>query len=293
LHHYNAARVIAKEIIEMDEQANYQGMTEGSPRWMSLAVAGLAILSIVGVGMAWNAGGHARQAEQALTAQSKNFQATEDSMNQRMAQAERSNAELQAELNLVGDKLKLTEDQLSTARKQVTASRTDYNKKLSAVESTLSTKANQSDVTALGSDVTNMKSGLDTTNTNLAQLRGEHGELIARNHEELEQLKRSGERDYYEFTLTAKGQKERVGQTQIEFRGASAKKHQFTIALYVDDMRLEKKNKSINEPIYFYAGGSRQPMEIVVNQVSDKKITGYLSSPKAVAATASANATTN
>ena len=275
----------------MDEQANYQGMTEGSPRWMGLAVVGLAILSIVGVGMAWNAGGHARQAEQQLTAQSKNFQATEDSMGQRLAQAERTNAELQAEMNLVGDKLKLTENQLSTARKQVTQSRADYNKKLNDVQSTLATKANQTDVTALGSDVTNMKSGLDTTNGNLAQLRGEHGELIARNHEELEQLKRMGERDYYEFTLASKGQKEHVGQTQIELRGASGKKHQYTIALYVDDMRLEKKNKSINEPIYFYAGGSRQPMEIVVNQVNDKKISGYLSAPKAIAA--SANTTTN
>jgi hypothetical protein len=284
-------RGIAKEIIKMDEQANYQGMTEGSPRWMGLAVVGLAILSIVGVGMAWNAGGHARQAEQSLSAQAKNFQATEDSMGQRLAQAERTNAELQAEMNLVGDKLKLTENQLSTARKQVSQSRADYNKKLTDVQSTLATKANQSDVTALGTDVTNMKSGLDTTNGNLAQLRGEHGELIARNHEELEQLKRMGERDYYEFTLASKGQKEHVGQTQIELRGANAKKHQFTIALYVDDMRLEKKNKSINEPIYFYAGGSRQPMEIVVNQVNDKKISGYLSSPKAVAA--SANSTTN
>lgn len=278
----------------MDEQANYQqGMTEGSPRWMGLAVAGLAILSVVGVGMAWSAGSHARVAEQALTAQAKNFQATEDSMSQRLAQAEHSNAELQSEINLVGDKLKLTEGQLTSARNQVKQSRADYTKKLNDVETTLSTKANQSDVTALGTDVNGMKAGLDTTNTNLAQLRGEHGELIARNHEELEQLKRTGERDYYEFTLTAKGQKEHVGQTQIEFRGASAKKHQFTIALYVDDMRLEKKNKAINEPIYFYAGGSRQPMEIVVNQVSDKKITGYLSSPKAVAASASAKTTAN
>ena len=70
-----------------------------------------------------------------------------------------------------------------------------------------------------------------------------------------------GERDYYEFTLTTKGQKEHVGQTQIEFRSASAKKHQYTVALYVDDMRLEKKNRAVDEPIYFYAGGSRQPME--------------------------------
>jgi hypothetical protein len=278
----------------MDEQANYQqGMSEGSPRWMGIAVVGLAILSIVGVGMAWNAGGHAREAEQTLNAQAKNFQATQDAMSQRMAQAEHTNAELQSEVNLVGEKLKLTEDQLSTARKQVSQTRADYNKKLTDVQSTLATKANQSDVSALGSDVNNVKSGLDTTNTSLQQLRGEHGELIARNHEELEQLKRMGERDYYEFTLTTKGQKEHVGQTQIEFRGASTKKHQYTVALYVDDMRLEKKNKAINEPIYFYAGGSRQPMELVVNQVNDKKISGYLSAPKAVAASAKATTTTN
>jgi hypothetical protein len=276
----------------MDEQTNYQ-MTEGSPRWMGIAVVGLAILSLVGVGMAWNAGGHARDAEQSLAAQSKNFQTTQDGLNQRIAQAERTNAELQSEMNLVGDKLKLTEDQLATARKQVTASRADYNKKLTDVQSTLATKANQSDVTALGTDLNGVKSGLDSTNGNLQALRGEHGELIARNHEELEQLKRQGERDYYEFTLASKGQKEHVGSTMIEFRSASAKKHQYTIELYVDDTKFEKKNRAVDEPIYFFASGSRQPMELVVNQVTDKKISGYLSAPKAISASASTTAKTN
>jgi len=270
----------------MEENMNYQETTEGSPRWMGIAVVALAILSLVGVGLAWNAGGHARDAEQALATQTKTFQQSQDGLTQRMAQAERTNAELQAEVNLVGDKLKLTETQLSTARNQVKQSRADYTKKLNDVQSTLATKASADDVKALGTDVNGVKSALDTTKGSIDQLRGEHGELIARNHEELEQLKRMGERDYYEFTLTSKGQKERVGQTQIELRGASGKKHQYTVALYVDDMRLEKKNKAINEPIYFYAGGSRQPMELVVNQVSDKKVSGYLSAPKAIAASA-------
>ena len=48
----------------------------------------------------------------------------------RMAQAQHTNAELQSEVNLVGDKLKLTEEQLSTARNQVKQSRADYTKKL-------------------------------------------------------------------------------------------------------------------------------------------------------------------
>ena len=273
----------------MLEQPNDQITTEGSPRWMGIAVVGLAILSLVGVGMAWNAGGHARDAEQALVAQTKSFSQAEDTINQRMTQAERTNAELQSEVNLVGDKLKLTEDQLATARSQVKQSRADYTKKLNDVQSTLATKASADDVKALGTDVSGVKTDLDATKGNLQQLRGEHGELIARNHEELEQLKRTGERDYYEFTLTAKGQRERGGQTQIELRGASAKKHQYSIRMTVDDIQLDKKNRAVNEPIYFYAGGSRQPMELVVNKVTDKSISGYLSAPKAIAASASAN----
>jgi hypothetical protein len=73
---------------------------------------------------------------------------------------------------------------------------------------------------------------------------------------------------------------------QVELRAVNVKKHEFTMALYVDDMRLEKKNKAINEPIFFYAGGSRAPLELVVNQVNKSKVTGYLSVPKAVAASA-------
>jgi small-conductance mechanosensitive channel len=269
-----------------EELENFQPATEGAPRWMGLAVAALAIISLAGVGMAWNATNQAKQAEQALATQSRTFQQSQDGLTQRLAQAEQTNAQMQGELNLVGDKLKLTEDQVTTARNQVKQTRADYNKKLTAVETTLATKASTDDVKALGTDVTGVKTDLDATKGNLQQLRGEHGELIARNHEELEQLKRMGEKDYFEFTLTGKGQKQHVGSTQVELRGASAKKHQFTVALYVDDMRLEKKNKSINEPIYFYANGSRQPMELVVNKISDKSITGYLSAPKSIAASA-------
>jgi chromosome segregation ATPase len=273
----------------IDEREHFEPAIEGTPRWMGLAVAALAILSMVGIGMAWNASSQAHQAEQALTtqsAQSKTFQQNQDQLTQRLAQAEQANAQMQGELNLVGNKLKLTEGQVAAARNQVKKERADYSKKLSDVESTLATKASADDVKAIGTDVNGVKTDLDATKGSIQQLRGEHGELIARNHEELEQLKRMGERDYYEFTLTRKGEKEHVGSMQVELRGASAKKHQFTVALYVDDMRLEKKNKSINEPIYFYTSGSHQPMELVVNKVADKSVTGYLSVPKSIAASA-------
>jgi small-conductance mechanosensitive channel len=274
-----------------EERDNFQPVIEGTPRWMGLAVVALAVLSLVGIGMAWNASSHARDAEQALatqSTQSKTFQQSQEQLTQRLAQAEQTNAQMQGELNLVSDKLKLTQGQVAIARNQVKKERADYTKKLSDVESTLATKASADDVKAIGTDVNGVKTDLDATKGNLQALRGEHGELIARNHEELEQLKRMGERDYFEFTLNGKGQKQHVGSMQVELRGASAKKHQFTVALYVDDMRLEKKNKSINEPIYFYTNGSHQAMELVVNKVADKSVTGYLSMPKNMAASAKA-----
>jgi chromosome segregation ATPase len=276
-----------------EERENSQSAVQGSPRWLGLAIVGLAVLSLIGVGLAWNATIHARAVEQALSTQTTTFHQNEEGITRRLAQAEDTNAQMQGELNLVGDKLKLTEGQLSAARNQAKQTRADYTKKLSAMETAvngeLATKANADDVKALGTDVNGVKTDLDSTKGNLQMLRSEHGELIARNHEEIDQLRRMGEKDYYEFTLNSKGQKQHVGSMQVELRNVNAKKHQFTVALYVDDMRLEKKNKAINEPIYFYANGSRAPLEMVVNQVSDKKITGYLSVPKGVATSAKAN----
>src|SRR6266853_836160 len=94
-----------RRLIMSDEQNSFQ--SEGSPRWMGLAVVGLAILSLVGVGMAWNATNHANEAQQAFAAQSKTIlqtTQTQDGITQRVAQAEQTNAQMQGELNLVTDK---------------------------------------------------------------------------------------------------------------------------------------------------------------------------------------------
>lgn len=263
--------------------------TEGAPRWMTLAIVALTAISVTGIGMAWNASNHAETAEQALAAQTKTVQGNVDSVQKELTQAEQTNAQMQGELNLVGDKLKLTEGELTTARTQVKQTRADYTKKLDEVNTELATKASADDVKAIGGDVTGVKTDLDSTKNNLQMLRSEHGELIARNHEELEQLKLMGERDYFEFTLASKGAKEKVGSMQVELRGVNVKNHQFSLALYVDDMRLEKKNRAMNEPIYFYTNGSRTPLELVVNEVSKNKVTGYVSVPKNVATTAKAS----
>jgi len=275
-----------------EEQAGMNTSGEGTPRWVGLALIVLAGISILGLGVAWTASTHAKGAEQALTEQNKDLQQNVDLLNRRLAQSEQSTAEVQNELNGVTDHLKLTQGQLASTRQQTKQLSTDYSKKLDNVQSQLATKANADDLTALGGDVNGVKTGLDATNNNLQMARGELGTLIAKNHDEIDELRRLGERDYYEFTLTGKGNKSKAGSLMIELRGTNAKKNQFTVNLYVDDKRLEKKNRSVDEPIYFYTQSTRSPSELVVNQVGKDKVVGYVSVPKMQpAGTKSASAT--
>jgi sortase (surface protein transpeptidase) len=47
-----------------------------------------------------------------------------------------------------------------------------------------------------------------------------------------------------------------------------------------DDKTVEKRDRSINEPVQLYLAGNRQPEEIVVNEVKKDEVVGYVSIPK-------------
>src|SRR5205085_2335177 len=76
---------------------------------------------------------------------------------------------------------------------------------------------------------------------------------------------------------------------QLELKGTDTKKNQYTINVLADDKSFEKKNRSVNEPIFFYTGGNRQAVELVINKVNKTTATGYLSVPKSVPATAASS----
>jgi len=250
----------------------------------------------LGVGVGWNATTQAKRAEQALTSQSgQNKLVGQDlqALNQRLTQAEEVNTQVQNEVVAVTDKLKMTQGEVTTARRQNGEIRDDYSKRLSSVQSELSGKANLEDVKSLGGDINGVKSDLASTRNNLDMTRTEFGTLIARNHDEIDELRRVGERNYAEFTLTGKGNRSKVGDFMVELRGTNVKKNQFTVALYVDDLRLEKKDRAIDEPIFFYTRETRVPLELVVNQIGKDKIVGYMSLPKGQPRPASATKTGN
>jgi small-conductance mechanosensitive channel len=265
----------------------------GAPRWVGLAVAVLGGVSVLGLGVGLSALNHANGIQQTTEASVK--QST-DALSQRLAKEDEINQQLQSDLRVVTDKLNLTQTQLVAARKQNKATTVAVDKKLNGLESSvntqLATKANTDDVNKLNGDVTGVKSDLDATKNSIQMARSEMGTLIARNHDEIDQLRRMGQRDYFEFTVTRKSGAERVGSIQVELKDTNTKKNQYTINVLADDKSFEKKNRSVNEPIFFYTGGSHAALELVVNKVSKTTASGYLSVPKA-AGTASASTSTS
>ena len=267
--------------------------TTGAPRWVGLAVAVLGGVSLLGVGLGVTAINQAKNAEQTTQASVKQ---SSDALSQRLAKTEEQNQALQSDLKVVTDKLNVTQVDLLAARKQTKFAVVAYGKKLNGLESSvkteLATKASSDDVNKLNGDVTVVKGDLDATKNSIQMARSEMGTLIARNHDEIDQLRRMGQRDYFEFSVTRKTGAQKVGSIQVELKDTNTKKNQYTINVLADDKSFEKKNRSVNEPIYFYTGGSRAALELVVNKVTKTTASGYLSIPKS-AGTASASTGTS
>jgi uncharacterized coiled-coil protein SlyX len=266
--------------------------TTGTPRWVGLAVAVLGGVSLLGLGVGWSALNQAKGIEQATLASVKQ---ANDALSQRLAKEDEINQQLQSDVKVVTNKLKLTQGELIAARKQDKNATNAVDQKVTSlatsVKAELATKANADDVNKLNGDVTGVKSDLDATKNSIQMARSEMGTLIARNHDEIDQLRHMGQRDYFEFTVQRKSGATKVGTIQIQLKDTNTKKNRYTINVFADDNSFEKKDRSVNEPIFFYTGGTRAALELVVNKVTKSTATGYLSIPKATGATSASTAT--
>lgn len=144
----------------------------------------------------------------------------------------------------------------------------------------------KTDVVKVKDDVSATKTDLEATKAKLEHAIGDlnkESELIATTHDELEFLKHKGDRNYYEFTLNKGKDTSHVATVGLQLKSTDPKKGQFTLYVLADDKKIEKKDKSINEPLQFYSGKDHNLFEIVVNTVDKNKVSGYLATPKSVA----------
>jgi chromosome segregation ATPase len=184
-------------------------------------------------------------------------------------------------------------DQLA---RQIQAEEAKVQQQVSSEISEVKTSANtanakiadvSTDVGGVKTQVSATQAELQKTIADLHSTRGDLGVqsgLIATNAQELQALKRLGERNYFEFKLGKTKVPQRVGDITLKLKSVDTKKNKYTVEVMADDKLTEKKDKNVNEPIQFYSSKARQPYEIVVNQVQKDLIVGYLSTPKVEAA---------
>jgi chromosome segregation ATPase len=169
-----------------------------APRWIGVVFVVLAVISLGALGVGWSATNRAKALEQNFSLQLQQSRQSNEVLGQRLAKAEDTNAQLQGELSVVTDKVKLTESEINRARAQAKKIKDEDTKQLADLENNVSgqlaTKANLESVNKIGTDVDGVKTDLESTKANLNLARGEFGTLIAKNHDEVEELK-SGRSD--------------------------------------------------------------------------------------------------
>jgi len=193
---------------------------------------------------------------------------------------------LRGELDSTAKRMGSTGRALTHARTMVSKLEKQTQAQADELKQEIAKKADDEKVGALSQDVSATKTDLGTTKQNVDQLtkdlgmaRSEMGTLIARNHDDIETLRKLGMRDYYEFTLT-KNQEQTVAGIGLTLKKTNIKHHRFNLNVLTNDMEIQKNNRTLDEPIFFSAGGSKSFDELVINKEDANSVTGYLSTAK-------------
>src|ERR1700719_292810 len=263
------------------------------------AIIVVGLLGIAGVGFAWSS------AVRAKNTQAANYY---NLLEKRLVETEQTNAHLRGQLSVVAGRLQLTPEEEAEAEhiaervrgmdaRQIAKLDADLRRELSAKASAieLDTKVSSSDLehvtaksrrefAAVRKEIDNAKKELQATAEDL-------NKQLKRKQNEIELLRTAGQHTDYDFALNRKGAKSTVAGVTIELQDSNLKKNQFNMTLVFGATRLVQKNRSLDEPIFFYLPNDTAPMELVVDKLARHRVSGRLIVPKSSFTTASATPT--
>ncbi|HLZ13883.1 MAG TPA: hypothetical protein VKP58_14970 [Candidatus Acidoferrum sp.] len=283
---------ISPNVPSPHDSYNYE--SSGTPRWISVLFA-LLFLALGAVGF------FAYSSTTKLSKDLSDAQKTNATLTTQLEQANTRLAELKSIVEVTQQKVGMTASEVAQAKSRAESIRKEQvaaDQKLASQLSAVQTEANEkigsvaTEVGGAKKDIADTRSDLEATKAKLESTKGDMGVmsgLIARNHDDLEDLKRKGDRNYYEFSIKKAKSAQRVGPIQVNLNKTDPKKSKYTMTVVADDRQIEKKDKTSGEPVQFYVGSARSmPYEIVVFTVGKDQITGYLSTPKDAAAPSAA-----
>jgi hypothetical protein len=174
------------------------------------------------------------------------------------------------------------EQQRSVQQLNVEIARKADSRQLSELKSAADSRfgAVDADVSQVKTDVEATQKALEGARREIVDVRTALTQQIARNKDELKQLRLKGERNFYEFDIQKKKGFALVGDIRIGVTKTNRRRQRYNVRIVVDDNTLEKKRRTINEPVQFLVGPTKLRYELVVNEVRRNRIIGYLSVPK-------------
>ena len=252
------------------------------------AVVIAALLGIGALGWCYSLQNRITATEQSLTAADKKNVDLADRL-------DATNARLRATADTLGQNVGATQKQIDARTAVIIAAQKSQNaetaklaqqqqvadQKIGAVSSDVASV--KTDVGGVKTDVATTQSDLAATKSQLQRVMGDAGVmsgLIATNHAQLEELKHRGDRNYVEFTLTKGAKPTLLSPIKLKLEKVDTKHARFNLVVSSDDRDIEKKDKTIDEPVQFYSGKDPVLFELVVNSIDKNKVSGYLSMPK-------------
>lgn len=240
----------------------------------------LALLCVLAVGVV---GVNTKSRMDAMAQKQAEFQQTSD---QRFAEMEsRWKATVDSMSARLGTTTLELEQKAAALQKSQRAAVTSLSKQQAKAIEEVNTQVSgvKTDVDATKTDVANARTDLEATKTKLEKTIGDLGVqsgLIALTRDQLEVLKRRGERNYYDVTLLRGKSPTQVSTISLQLKKVDTKHNRFTVNVLADDKIIEKKDRTLAEPMQFYTGKDHRLYELVVFEVAKNEVSGYLSTPK-------------
>jgi predicted nucleic acid-binding Zn-ribbon protein len=259
----------------------------GTPRWIAV-LFGVLFVAVAALGYV----GHSAQSQ--LETDLTRAQDQNKLLSAQLDQANARLAELKGNIEVTQQKVGMTAAELAKARSRAEAIRNEQvasDQKLASQLTAVQSESNEkigavaTEVGGAKKDIADTRTDLEATKGKLDRAQGDMGVmsgLIAHNRDDLEELKRRGDRNYYEFKISKSKTPQRVGPVQVTLNKTDQKKGKYTMTVFVDDRSIKKKDKTAGKPVQFYLKGAARmtPYEIVVFDVGKNDINGYLSTPK-------------
>src|SRR2546429_870036 len=274
-------------------EESYRYESTGTPRWISVlfgvVIAALAVLGIAGY-----------STQSRLTQDLAEQQKENKVLTAQLDQANSRIADLKSKMEITTQRVGLTQSELARAKSRAESIRKEQQTSDQKLTTQLGQvqKESEEKIGAVATEVGGAKKDIEATKSDLEATKGKlerslgdmnvMSGLIAHSRDDLEDLKRRGDRNYYEFTIQRSKAPQRVGPVQVTLNRTDPKKAKYTVTVIADDKTIEKKDKTSGEPVQFYVKGSSRmaPYDIVVFDVGKNQITGYLATPKELCAAA-------